>query len=183
MSNQNYARFCSETHRDPPPGPAPPDLPVVNITIADAHAYAKWAGKRLPTAQEWEQAARGKKNSAYPWGDEKDPRRANVKDNPDLPPHKLQPVDALPKSATPYGALNLVGNAWELVDGSFAADAQTVQTFAGLQPPATATEPWTIIRGGSFTTPLQPGLTSDFQAIPERYKSDDISFRCVKNVN
>ena len=182
VSNRNYARFCAETHHDPPSATGAPGLPVVNITIADARAYAKWAGKRLPVAGEWGHAACGMDGRTYPWGNEKDPRRANVADNPGLTPHKILPVEALPQSATPYGALNLVGNAWELVEGLVTPSDGAIKNFSGLAPPATATEPWVTIRGGSYNTPLGPELTQDFQSIPERYKSDDIGFRCVKNV-
>ena len=56
-----------------------PDLPVVNVTIADATAFAKWANKRLPTALEWEKAARGTEGKTWPWGQADDARLANVR--------------------------------------------------------------------------------------------------------
>jgi hypothetical protein len=185
VSNHHYARFCAETHHPLPPGfkPDQPQLPVVNVAIADARAFAAWAGKRLPAALEWEKAARGNNGQAYPWGQEKDPSRANVDGNPKLRTHTLQPADAFPESASPCGALNMVGNAWEMIEGKFVPDAKTVKNESRLvSPPATAEEPWVTLRGGSYKTALDPGLIYDFQAIPERYQADDVGFRCVRDV-
>jgi formylglycine-generating enzyme required for sulfatase activity len=56
------------------------DHPVVNVTWHDARAYAKWAGKRLPTEAEWEYAAKGGRDVKwFPWGDSPDPNRANYR--------------------------------------------------------------------------------------------------------
>src|SRR5262249_16060704 len=57
-------------------------LPVVNIKVADARAYARRVGKRLPSPLEWERAVRGTNGSSFPWGNQTEPSNANVADNP-----------------------------------------------------------------------------------------------------
>ncbi len=110
VSNAEYAEFCRATGCAPPTGA--PDLPVVGVTIAQARAYAQWKGRRLPTAQEWERAARGVDAMRYPWGNEEDPKRANVLDNPTLVNHALMPVRSFAK----LPEYQMAGNAWELID-------------------------------------------------------------------
>src|ERR1019366_5116586 len=107
VSNAEYSRFVEATQRqfsgrDYATGH--PDQPVTNVSEADAAAYAAGAGKRLPTEQEWEKAARGTDGRTFPWG--ADPWTQNV-------PQQLQSVDSFPDRKSPYGAMNMAGNAWE----------------------------------------------------------------------
>ncbi|MEO7144848.1 MAG: SUMF1/EgtB/PvdO family nonheme iron enzyme, partial [Bryobacteraceae bacterium] len=185
VSRRAYAAFARAMNRALPPDFAgdQPDLPVVNVTIDDARAFAKWAGKRLPTALEWEKAARGMAGSTYPWGDAADPKRANVRDNPDVPVHALLAVDTtFAGGLSPYGVYNMAGNAWELVEATVTPSSTAVARFANLlTPPATAVEKWCQICGGSFNTPLGAAITYEFSEIPERYTSPDIGFRCARS--
>jgi formylglycine-generating enzyme required for sulfatase activity len=153
VSNADFAEFCRANQCPVPAGPA--DLPVVNVTVAQARAYAQWKGKRLPTALEWERAARGIDGNRFPWGDATDPSRANVRDNPVLSQHVLMPVRSF--AASPL--FQLVGNAWEIVEGASAPE----------------------IRGGSFNTPLADAATSQGKPVPENYSADDVGFRCARN--
>ena len=175
VSNAEFGEFCAATGCAAPPGA--PDLPVVNVTIVQARAYAQWKGKRLPTAPEWERAARGVDGVRYPWGDAEDPKKANVLDNPTLLTHGLMPVKSFAK--TPE--YQMAGNAWEMVDTPVTPSAAAAARFASLlAPPPTLDEKWIQIRGGSFNTPLPAAVTYEYGPIPERFSGPDIGFRCVK---
>lgn len=121
VTHADYARFVAATgHPAPaswPHGTPPRDLgnhPVTQVTWFDAWAYAAWAGKRLPTADEWEYAARGPEGLRYPWGDDWDPGRCNA-GRPLVCGLETEttPVDAFPDGASPFGVLDLAGNVAE----------------------------------------------------------------------
>jgi serine/threonine-protein kinase len=175
VSNADFAEFCRVTGCSAPGGA--PDLPIVNITVPQARAFAQWKGKRLPSQLEWERMARGVDGVRYPWGDAEDPSRANLRDNPTLAAHALMPV----KSFKAEPAFQMAGNAWEMVDGNIAPSEAAVALFAKLlSPPPTAGEKWIQIRGGSFNTPIAAAVAYEWSPIPERYSSSDIGFRCAK---
>jgi formylglycine-generating enzyme required for sulfatase activity len=108
------------------------DLPVVYVDLEDARAYAKWAGKRLPTEPEWQLAAQGTDGRRWPWGGEMEPNQ------PD--PQKVNttgaplPVHSLPQGRSPFGCFHMSGNVYEWTE-SERDDGHT--SFA-------------MIRGGSF---------------------------------
>ncbi len=86
------------------------DHPVVNVSAEDAAAYCAWAGRRLPTRDEWELAARGPERRVFPWGDRWDDERAQWGSDPEL---RTAAVGSRPGGATPSGHLDLAGNVWE----------------------------------------------------------------------
>jgi serine/threonine protein kinase len=184
VTNGVFEQFCRATQRPLPKSlaGAPAENPVVNITIEDAFEFAKWAGKRLPTLKEWEKAARGTDGRLYPWGNEFDPTRANVGDNPDSGRrHSSASVTSFENNQSPFGVLNMAGNVWEFVDERRKPSPEAVEGFRSLlSPPVTADEPWYVMMGGSFDMPLPKNVTFEQASVPGRFKAPDIGFRCVK---
>ncbi|HTB10505.1 MAG TPA: protein kinase [Bryobacteraceae bacterium] len=170
VSNADFAEYCRATGCAPPP--AAPDLPVVRVTVAQARDYATWKGKRLPTALEWERAARGTNGNQYPWGDAQDASLANVS------AAALKPV----RSYAAYPEYQMIGNAWEIVEGEITPSAEAKSTFAKLlNPPLSPEDKWITMRGGSFNTKLKEVVAWESASIPERFSSTDIGFRCAKS--
>lgn len=187
VSNRVYAQFLHATGHPPPDRfrEDRPDEPVVNVTHFDAQAFAKWAGKRLPTDTEWERAARSVDGRLYPWGNDPDPRKANVNNNPNLPrPGTVQSVYAFSNYASPDGILNLCGNVWEWTATLEQPDDEMLigvrAHFHDLKPPLSRTEPWYAMRGGAFDIDLSPDILVDRSVMAARLHHDNIGFRCAK---
>lgn len=143
------------------------DHPVVQVSWDDAVAYAKWAGKRLPTEAEWEFAARGGlAGKKYTWGDDPpidDAKLANIWHG-DFPHRNTKndgyertaPVKSFPPNG--YGLYDMAGNVWEWCADWYRPDAYTLLSSPAVNPqgPAVAWDPREqgsikrVTRGGSF---------------------------------
>ncbi|MFP4058188.1 MAG: SUMF1/EgtB/PvdO family nonheme iron enzyme [Candidatus Brocadiia bacterium] len=125
VSNAEYAlwlRIAAPEGVEPPPGwgvdAQPPagreEEPVTGVTWAEADAYARWLGRRLPERAEWERAVRGTEGRLYPWGDDFEPRRANLQTagGRESEPSLAAVTRRLARRET-FPFLHLVGNARE----------------------------------------------------------------------
>ncbi len=125
VTNGEFKKFLDATHYQPPDplnfmrdwvnGTFPAGWehkPVTWVSLEDARAFAAWAGKRLPHEWEWQYAAQGTDQRAFPWGEQWD---AGVVPTPDKSRHMRGPdnVDAHPAGASPFGVMDLVGNVWQ----------------------------------------------------------------------
>ncbi|MHC4153170.1 MAG: formylglycine-generating enzyme family protein, partial [Planctomycetota bacterium] len=143
VTNKQYARFLKDSGYKPrhdenflkhwengkiPAGKE--DHPVVYVDLNDARAYAKWAGKRLPTQEEWQHAAQGPKRLKYPWGNQ---MKKNLCNGGQM--GGTTSVYAFPEGRSPFGCYDMCGNTWEWTESERSNEWRTRFCY---------------VRGGSF---------------------------------
>jgi formylglycine-generating enzyme required for sulfatase activity len=179
VTNEDYEKFVKATsHRSPvtwkngsfPPGAA--RKPVTSVTWDDANDYARWAGKRLPTEEEWEFAARGAEGRIYPWGNDWQQGSANANGAE----QSMADVAAY-KGTSPSGTYDMVGNAWEWTASNFKA-------YPGRGLPANLPGgDLRVIRGGCYESTKDYATTTYRAGWPARGAStyEQTGFRCAKD--
>jgi eukaryotic-like serine/threonine-protein kinase len=179
VTNEDYKKFVDAAGYIPPRDwkngsyPAGDALkPVTGVDWTDAAAYAKWAGKRLPTEVEWEYSARGTDGRSYPWGNEWQDGAAVSKEMSIDGPRQ---VGSLTAGASAFGALDMAGNVWEWTADTFSpypGYKQSIESrLRGLK----------IIRGGSFKSDKRL-LTSYLRNMVEPgFRDVALGFRCAKS--
>ena len=137
------------------------DHPVVGICWYEANAYANWAGKRLPSTEEWQRAgtwAKGHSGNTfelrYPWGNAFDPSKANTWASGY---GVTVPVQAFKLGNTPNGVRQLIGNVWEWVDTQFLPSTEEGVSIL-------LEETMAEIRGGAFDTYFHSQATCQFRS-------------------
>jgi eukaryotic-like serine/threonine-protein kinase len=138
---------------------------VTNLTIEDAASFAKWAGKRLPDALEWEKAFRGSDGRLYPWGNQLDLSLA-VFNRREAGPAA---ADSMPEGGSPYNILHMADNVAEF-------------TRTQVPVPAGSLEARYEVRGGSYTSTPESITPWNYKAVNTTFRSPDTGFRCVKDV-
>jgi formylglycine-generating enzyme required for sulfatase activity len=155
---------------------------VVSVSWDDARAFCEWVSfisglaVRLPSEAEWEKAARGPDGRRYPWGN-------------DLPEKSLlnyartvgdtSAVGAYPGGASPYGVLDMAGNAWEWVNDIYGEHYYTNSPLRS--PGGPTTGEYRILRGGAWSSPERSvRVTTRLANLPNDAGSAS-GFRCARN--
>jgi formylglycine-generating enzyme required for sulfatase activity len=166
VTNYQYSKFVEETgHRRPwlwdDPMWNQPMQPVVGVGWEDARAYAKWAGKSLPTEAEWEKAGRGTDGRWWAWGNEFLPNRCNSRE---YGLNRTTEIGLFDEGVSPYGCYDFCGNVWEMCEGSWQGNPY-------------------VMRGGCFLG------SATFVRVTCRWAPEDpvngahwLGFRCVKKI-
>lgn len=182
ITNIQYRKFVKETNYDEPTFWSDThfngDLqPVVGVSWDDARAYAKWAGKRLPTEAEWELAARSTDGREFPWGNSWYDKRCNSRE---AGINRVARVGSYPEGASPYGLHDMAGNVWEWCFDAYSKDYYKKRVKENPRGPQGGEDK--VLRGGSWGYDKVNLRSSNRFWEDKGVRNRHFGFRCVRDV-
>lgn len=179
VSNMDYLEYLTSA-QIPHTNLYPNDkYPAVNVTWYEADKYCQYFGKSLPSEYQWEKAARGSKDDRiYPWGNDRDLSKANIENLQFI----MSFVDAFESGRSPYGVLNMAGNAAEWTQDWYVENwYENIPKFGKNPVGPKSTESTTkVVRGGYMVQTLENArVSARLGTIKPDQSFDYLGFRCV----